>query len=395
MCLLALCSPRHPIHCILDIPTSKPGCRGRLWLGGEQASHDPQLLQDNGITTVLHAARKSGPPETLSLSVYKHTDGTALANGDASLDEFLLVSDQVLERLASGEGVLVCCKDGARKSATLATILDMRYMGWDAKQAENYVSTLRNVVCLSSVPAPSSERRSPKRPVDFLAENQGKILRGARGLPACVVLTPVSFRKKALELDFETLGIKPKMKPSKHRPLARLSGTSSFELVDATSGDGGFSTVSSQSVNSSSMESEESKASALKRMRPSEPKTPPLEFNAVDDEYGIREARAAKLKSLCADLEELNTKMVACLMPEAVKKEEEEVTKKEEKEPDAEMPQAPETPGEEAAAPADKAAKGARARAFGQCLGKGTCLAPCVCVCVFSGGLRAGSNRLD
>lgn len=87
--------------------------------------------------------------------------------------------------------------------------------------------------------------------------------------------------------------------------------------------------------------------------------------------------------------------MVACLMPEAVKKEEEEVTKKEEKEPDAEMPQAPETPGEEAAAPADKAAKGARARAFGQCLGKGTCLAPCVCVCVFSGGLQAGSNRLD
>ena len=77
------------MHVMVDMSASEPGCNGRLWLGGEMASTNPALLQDNGISVVLPASRKPAPAESLNHVILEYVDGTGLANEDYSLLKFL------------------------------------------------------------------------------------------------------------------------------------------------------------------------------------------------------------------------------------------------------------------------------------------------------------------
>lgn len=304
------------MHCVLDVESAS-GKRGRLWLGGGQASAHTEYLKLNGITVVQPASRKPRCEESLHVEVLQFIDGTGLANGTEDLDSFLQLADALLERVAAGESVLSCCKNGAHRSATHTAILLMRWTGWDSVQVTNYLSSVRNIVDLSSVPRPNAQTRRPRKPEEFLKEHEAEILAGSWGRPGCNVLTLVMFRKKAQELGFECHGrARPKSYPKGYREPAS-GGWSSFEVVTSDGAD----------LQNSSLESSESSGPDAKRpRRPSLQGPRPLDqvlvedpgFDVIADELGTREARRAKLKAIVEDLQVLDEKLVETMV---VKKE--------------------------------------------------------------------------
>lgn len=140
------------MHVILDMESVIPGCNGKLWLGGSQASTSIAVLEENGITVLLPASKHPEPVESMNVKILNYIDGTGLVNGDYGTERFLEVADQIIEYLKEGHGVLVSCFNGAHRSATEVCVIVMRATGWDFRTAENYVCALRNCVDLNSRP---------------------------------------------------------------------------------------------------------------------------------------------------------------------------------------------------------------------------------------------------
>lgn len=301
---------RHPLHLVLDFGASKPGCKGKLWLGGENASGDVRLLIDNGISVVQPASRKPAPAESLQIKLMPWVDGTGLASGDVSLDDFLKTVDELIAMMLDGEAVLSCCKNGAHRSATETTIVVMRVTGWDAQRSANYVSQLRNLVDLDSTAPVSAFRRVQTKPIEFLKRNQDRILEGSLNLEANTVVTPIQFRSKARDLSFETKGapeddgLRPKAKamPAMPRTAGTQTGISSYEVISAPSGNDTLNTVSSHEM--SSLSSEDTLSGSTKRVRREGC------FVVVKDELATEEMRAQKLTDICDQLSRLNEKLL-------------------------------------------------------------------------------------
>lgn len=301
---------RHPLHLVLDFGASKPGCKGKLWLGGENASGDVRLLIDNGISVVQPASRKPAPAESLQIKLMPWVDGTGLASGDVSLDDFLKTVDELIAMMLDGEAVLSCCKNGAHRSATETTIVVMRVTGWDAQRSANYVSQLRNLVDLDSTAPVSAFRRVQTKPIEFLKRNQDRILEGSLNLEANTVVTPIQFRSKARDLGFETKGapeddgLRPKAKamPAMPRTAGTQTGISSYEVISAPSGNDTLNTVSSHEM--SSLSSEDTLPGSTKRVRREGC------FVVVKDELATEEMRAQKLTDICDQLSRLNEKLL-------------------------------------------------------------------------------------
>ena len=328
------------MHVMVDMSASEPGCNGRLWLGGEMASTNPALLQDNGISVVLPASRKPAPAESLNHVILEYVDGTGLANEDYSLLKFLAVVDEVVDMLKAGHGVLSCCRNGAHRSATETAVMIMRMSGCSSAKAEAYVSTLRNCVDLNSTAPPSSHRRRPVKPSDFLMKHEATILNVHHNLQINDIVTPVAFRKKMMDLGFESVSTKPKAKA-----IRRDAGYSSFELVtdpasasasgsepvkvDAAKGKAAEDVLGGTTLSS---EGGSLTSSSAASGRVPEPKPPPAysqslgkrkehaesdtdDFQVVQDELDTKEKRVLKLNSLCKDLQNLNVSMLKLLQP--------------------------------------------------------------------------------
>ena len=77
------------MHLILDMSGLKPGCSGKLWLGGEYASTDLAILERNQVTVLVPASRKPSLVESMGVKVLPYIDGTGLACGDVSCEKFL------------------------------------------------------------------------------------------------------------------------------------------------------------------------------------------------------------------------------------------------------------------------------------------------------------------
>ncbi|CAL1159390.1 unnamed protein product [Cladocopium goreaui] len=316
---------RHPMHMVFDMAKAVPGCSGSLWLGGEIASGDQSLLEASFITVILPAARKPAVVDSMNIKVLPYIDGTGLVNGDYSLRAFLDVADQIVKYLKAGHSVLICCKNGAHRSATLICAVIMRLTGWKAQEAEAYCNTLRNILDLSSLPPPNASRRRPTKPIHWLCDNEAKILEGAENFAAAEIITPVKFRKKAMQLGFELVGphgSRPKVK-AMPRPSRDSSGYSSFEYItsenDAVS-DHGFTTQSSHegpSVESSNASLPTPPKKQKQEHGDGGEEGAQPEFELVPDELHSKEAREAKLKSLCDDLEKLNFKLLKTLQPKS------------------------------------------------------------------------------
>ena len=299
------------MHLIVDMSGLKPGCAGKLWLGGEMASTNLALLERNQVTVLMPASRKPALAEPMGLKVLPYIDGTGLACGDVSCEKFLERVEEVSQLLFEGHGVLVCCANGAHRSATELTVIVMRLTGWGAQQAAGYVTSLRNIVDLHSTAPPSSHRLHPTKPMDFLEKNEDRITMVNFGLAGNAVMAPVMFRKMALEIGFVTnVQIQCKSKSRARKPGDL---TSSFEFVEHE--DPGHSTVSSHDLDSS-MDTDKSQES-LKRARGSD--TVGKDFALLPDELGTRAERLAKLKTLTGDLQQLEVKLLAAFKTDAEK----------------------------------------------------------------------------
>ena len=299
------------MHLIVDMSGLKPGCAGKLWLGGEMASTDLALLERNQVTVLMPASRKPALAESMGLKVLPYIDGTGLACGDVSCEKFLERVEEVSQLLFEGHGVLVCCANGAHRSATELTVIVMRLTGWGAQRAAGYVTSLRNIVDLHSTAPPSSHRIHPTKPMDFLEKNEDRITMVNFGLAGNAVMAPVMFRKMALEIGFVTnVQIQCKSKSRARKPGDL---TSSFEFVEHE--DPGHSTVSSHDLDSS-MDTDKSQES-LKRARTAD--TVGKDFEKVADELGTRAERLAKLKTLTGDLQQLEVKLLAAFKTDAEK----------------------------------------------------------------------------
>lgn len=306
---------RHPLHVIVDLEATRPGCLGKLWLGGELASGDVRLMQDNGITIVQPASRKPAVEETMNIKVLPYIDGTALAAGDTSLESFLGRVDDLIRYMIAGHGVLICCKNGAHRSATEVVVVVMRLTGWDALRSAAYVSQLRNIVDLESTAPPSAHRRVQTKPIEFLVRNQEMIVHGHFGMDANHVVSPIQFRNKAREVGFMAIGYgepkvegaRPKARPKTERySIGASSGYSSFEMVPSHLE--ANLTVSSHDMSSSLSSSAESAESVSKRA-----KLGSGEFLVVKDPLKSKEARAQQLANICVQLTELDAKLLGHL----------------------------------------------------------------------------------
>ncbi|CAE7328274.1 DSPTP1 [Symbiodinium sp. CCMP2592] len=227
---------RHPAHVILDL-TNEFG--SKLWLGGSKAGTDTNLMIRNGIGAVWPAAKSVQPDDTAAIRVLRYTDGTGVVHGNVNMESVLQQIDNVISLLHRGVSVLICCVNGAHRSATLGAMTLMRLLGWSATEVANYVSTLRNIVDLNSRAPPSQYRVNTIRPIDFLIEHQAEIAgkSGASGLVqvgsnqeifpstryANALITPVQFRRRCIEMGFVLSGKGKRTRQSLPGPQSLIS----------------------------------------------------------------------------------------------------------------------------------------------------------------------------
>jgi len=205
---------------------------GRLWLGGEKAVHNSRMLAENEVGYVWPAYR-GACPESPNVQVLDLVDGTGVANGDIELQKVLGIVTDACALLMSGKSVLVACHNGAHRSATLACMILIRLTAWSAPEAATYLTTMRNIVDLSSRAPPSHRRTVNKRPLDFLAEVQGRLCPAGPMSAVKAGLGFVPLRRKALDSGFEARfpGLKslsiPGLKPTRDSSPASSAGTGS------------------------------------------------------------------------------------------------------------------------------------------------------------------------
>ena len=202
---------------VFDMAVFSPGCRGKLWLGSETAASDLQLLRDNKISTVLPAAAKPCVAESMDLEILPVIDGTAVANGQVPFEALMKVVDRVVEALAAGKGVLINCRNGAHRSATLTAVLLLRILGQEVtpEDIHTFLNAARNIVDLNSRAPPNKYRTVSNKPMDFIQELSERVraLEPPRGLKPLSqpneLLTPIGFRRFCLSLGFQTTKDRP------------------------------------------------------------------------------------------------------------------------------------------------------------------------------------------
>ena len=211
------------MHLVLDLGAISPDLgTGCLWLGGEAASSNINLLNHNGIKVILPAAKKPAIAESIALKIYPCLDGTGVSQGDLVLEEVVEIIDQAIHDLLNGLSVLIHCHNGAHRSATLAAILLMRMCRKGAVETMNYITACRNIVDFNSYPPKRLGRVSSTRPADFLVSKEDEIQGEHREILVDFndLQTPMMFRRKCLQLGFRTVAARPKAGPAQHFSLS-------------------------------------------------------------------------------------------------------------------------------------------------------------------------------
>eukprot|EP00439_Symbiodinium_sp_Y106_P077254 s2889_g16.t1 len=106
---------------------------------------DTNLMIKNGIGAVWPAAKSVQPDDTAAIRVLRYTDRTGFVHGNPDLPSVLASVDNVISLLQRGVSVLICCVNGAHRSATLTSMTLMRLLGWSAREVGNL-----GVACRSS-----------------------------------------------------------------------------------------------------------------------------------------------------------------------------------------------------------------------------------------------------
>ena len=186
------------MHLVLETPSG-----GQLWLGGVRASGSAELMLQNGVSAVLSAASRPVPVRDARIESLGTFDGTGVIGGAALYLKLVKAFGRVLELLAAGHKVLICCRNGRAQEqhdhVALPCVGHRRVSG-----------------CGGGLPAHAPQHRRagqapPQRgldtPIDFAKKMESDLRsRSAAEVPQRLVLnrvlSPNDFRLHALTFGF-------------------------------------------------------------------------------------------------------------------------------------------------------------------------------------------------
>ena len=123
---------------------------GTLWLGGQNAANDTDMLQANRITTRFSAKETYACKRTEGIQDWQpFRIDDILSKGVGGYHDWIKVKQRVIdieEALRRGENILVLCKQGARRSATVVGVYLMAKTGATGKEVYDYLRAVRAVV---------------------------------------------------------------------------------------------------------------------------------------------------------------------------------------------------------------------------------------------------------
>ena len=139
-----------------------------VWLGGGDASGDLNTLMQNKISAILAGAAYPRPAQDPSIADLGTFDGTGLVEGTVSLEQLLKTFRSILRLLITGGSVLLSCRNGAHRAATLCALLLMWLTGEDADVCSQYLTLLRSIVDLESHHPSAKRNPLAQTPLEWL-----------------------------------------------------------------------------------------------------------------------------------------------------------------------------------------------------------------------------------
>ena len=171
-----------PMHLMLDF--SRFGSRGQLWLAGINATSRAEVLESNGITHIWAAGYQRQQTQDARFQFYPCYDGTGVMAGDITFSEVLRHLVLASHLLLRGYRFVICCRNGAHRSALLVGLLLMLLTGRGPGDIHEYMKKLRCLVDLTSKPP---NRKEVGRPIDFMEAKKDEInaCRQKERIPIC------------------------------------------------------------------------------------------------------------------------------------------------------------------------------------------------------------------
>ncbi|CAJ1333971.1 unnamed protein product [Effrenium voratum] len=206
----------------------------------------------HAMHVVLHTTASGGSEERVQAADPRCVgvfDGVIAAT--VSWHRLLEAVGRVAKLLEEGECVLICCRNGARRSSLIAALILMFLTCRSADEVAEYLRSLRNIVSLNEH-RPSHRQRGLETPLQFLRSVAADIRMRPEAcsqevLPLNPVMSPSEFRLYALSLGFRQplyldstevvpgASAKGRAKPAEgSRPAPHGSGGSQAESASAS-----------------------------------------------------------------------------------------------------------------------------------------------------------------
>ena len=170
-----------PMHLIWD--ASRYNSKGQLWLASVEASVSAALLEAHGVTHVWPAGYQRAQTHDPRFYYLPTQDGTGVLAGDIPMAQVVENLVSVARGVLKGYSYVLCCRNGAHRSAMLLALLLMLMSGRTAEQVYHYMRRLRSLVDLRSLPP---RRKNLETPISWLNRQMGDInrVRQQQNLPA-------------------------------------------------------------------------------------------------------------------------------------------------------------------------------------------------------------------
>ena len=138
------------MHLIWD--ASRYNSKGQLWLASVEASVSAALLEAHGVTHVWPAGYQRAQTHDPKFYYLPTQDGTGVLAGDIPMAQVVENLVSVARGVLKGYSYVLCCRNGAHRSAMLLALLLMLMSGRTAEQVYHYMHRLRSLVDLRSLP---------------------------------------------------------------------------------------------------------------------------------------------------------------------------------------------------------------------------------------------------
>ena len=185
-----------PMHLMLDL--ARFNSAGQLWLASVEATQNAALLEAHKISHVWPAAYQKKQTRDTRFYFLPCMDGTGIIKGSVAWEAVLENLVQAAQNLLKGYRYVICCRNGAHRSAMLLGLLLMMMTGMPAEHVEGYMVRLRSLVDLRS---PPPHDRSLGTSLAFMNTMLGSITKARQrnNLPA-IGLNPILNSQQYLQM---------------------------------------------------------------------------------------------------------------------------------------------------------------------------------------------------